>query len=88
MSPLQIVGLATNIQFLDDLAGHSEFAAGNVHTGFIEEHEQELFPTRMLSKHALCQAALAMVLMEQDRLWGRAAASSGMYVPGESHCAE
>ena len=34
----QIVGLATNTKFLDDLAGHREFEKANVHTGFIDQH--------------------------------------------------
>uniref|UniRef100_A0A1B0BPL6 Methylcrotonoyl-CoA carboxylase subunit alpha, mitochondrial n=1 Tax=Glossina palpalis gambiensis TaxID=67801 RepID=A0A1B0BPL6_9MUSC len=39
-----ISGLDTNINFLIDLANHSEFRAGNVHTGFIDQHFDTLFP--------------------------------------------
>ena len=35
---MQIVGLATNTKFLDDLASHREFVNGNVHTGFIDQY--------------------------------------------------
>ena len=62
----QIVGLNTNIRFLDSLAGHAEFAAGNVHTGFIEQHYSDLFPRRTLSDPTLCKAALALILKEYN----------------------
>ena len=62
----QIVGLNTNIRFLDSLAGHAEFAAGNVHTGFIEQHYSDLFPQRTLSDPILCKAALALILKEYN----------------------
>jgi 3-methylcrotonyl-CoA carboxylase alpha subunit len=60
-----IVGLATNISFLDTLAGHPKFAEGDVHTGFIDQHHSDLFPKRFLSNQTICQAALALVLIEQ-----------------------
>ncbi|XP_071492731.1 methylcrotonoyl-CoA carboxylase subunit alpha, mitochondrial-like [Diadema antillarum] len=62
----QIVGLKTNIRFLDDLAKHPEFKEGNVHTDFIPQHERELFPEKgALDDHTLCRAVLALVLFEQ-----------------------
>jgi 3-methylcrotonyl-CoA carboxylase alpha subunit len=60
----QIVGLGTNIRFLDDLAGHPEFQLGHVHTGFIEQYRSELFPKRALSSDLLCQGAIALVLLD------------------------
>ncbi|XP_064638144.1 methylcrotonoyl-CoA carboxylase subunit alpha, mitochondrial-like isoform X3 [Lineus longissimus] len=57
-----IVGLSTNVQFLEDLASHPEFQAGRVHTGFIDEHYDELFPERHVTNASLCKAALATVL--------------------------
>jgi len=30
------VGVSTNVEFLTTLAGHGEFIAGNVETGFIQ----------------------------------------------------
>jgi acetyl/propionyl-CoA carboxylase alpha subunit len=39
-----IAGLATNVNFLMDLAAHPEFVAGNVDTEFIPRHyDQVLF---------------------------------------------
>ena len=38
LTHFQIVGLATNTKFLDDLAGHQEFEKAKVHTGFIDQY--------------------------------------------------
>ena len=63
----QIVGLNTNIQFLDDLAGHPEFQLGHVHTGFIAQHVDDLFPKRTIPNDVICQAAVAIALIEAQR---------------------
>ncbi|XP_041032877.1 methylcrotonoyl-CoA carboxylase subunit alpha, mitochondrial isoform X2 [Carcharodon carcharias] len=61
-----IVGLNTNIDFLLNLAAHSEFEAGNVHTDFIPQHYNGLFPAKeATNKDVLCQAALALILHER-----------------------
>ncbi|XP_007425319.1 methylcrotonoyl-CoA carboxylase subunit alpha, mitochondrial [Python bivittatus] len=60
-----IVGLSTNVDFLLNLSAHPEFEAGNVHTNFIPQHYEELFPPkRAISKVTLCQAALGLILKE------------------------
>ncbi|XP_075717794.1 methylcrotonoyl-CoA carboxylase subunit alpha, mitochondrial [Rhinoderma darwinii] len=61
-----IVGLSTNIDFLLSLSGHPAFEAGDVHTNFIPQHYNELFPAKKeASNDMLCQAALGLVLKEQ-----------------------
>ncbi|XP_019388328.1 PREDICTED: methylcrotonoyl-CoA carboxylase subunit alpha, mitochondrial [Crocodylus porosus] len=61
-----IVGLSTNIDFLLSLSGHSQFEAGNVHTNFIPQHHDELFPSRKATHNeVLCQAALGLILKEK-----------------------
>ena len=60
----QVVGLSTNIQFLDDLAGHPDFQLGRVHTGFIAQHNDALFPKRTIPNDIACQAAIAIALIE------------------------
>ncbi|XP_038671932.1 methylcrotonoyl-CoA carboxylase subunit alpha, mitochondrial isoform X1 [Scyliorhinus canicula] len=61
-----IVGLNTNIDFLLNLAAHPEFEAGNVHTDFIPQHYDRLFPVKeATNKDVLCQAALALILHER-----------------------
>lgn len=63
---LQIVGLNTNIDFLLSLSGHPAFEAGDVHTGFIPQHYNELFPPKKgVSNQMLCQAALGLILKEK-----------------------
>lgn len=60
------MGLSTNIEFLLSLSGHPEFEAGNVHTNFIPQHYEELFPPKeAASKVALCQAAFGLLLREK-----------------------
>ncbi|XP_071949650.1 methylcrotonoyl-CoA carboxylase subunit alpha, mitochondrial-like [Antedon mediterranea] len=62
-----IVGVKTNINFLSTLASHKEFQAGEVHTEFIPLHNDSLFPTsKKSSPQVLCQAALALILNEQQ----------------------
>ncbi|KNZ63837.1 uncharacterized protein VP01_1095g4 [Puccinia sorghi] len=40
----QVVGPSTNIEFLKSLSSHPAFVAGEVETGFIEKHNEQLFP--------------------------------------------
>ena len=74
----QIVGLNTNIRFLDDLAAHRRFVSGDVNTGFIDEFYDELFPARTLANTVLCQGALAMMLIETQACREAALASNGV----------
>jgi acetyl/propionyl-CoA carboxylase alpha subunit len=37
-----VLGVTTNIAFLDRVLGHDAFAAGEVHTGFVEGRAEEL----------------------------------------------
>lgn len=74
---LQVVGLPTNIGFLYDLAKHPQFEKGHVHTGFIAEHGEELFPLQELSQSRLCQAVLALLLTEQQQTQLSSALSKG-----------
>ncbi|XP_034239215.1 methylcrotonoyl-CoA carboxylase subunit alpha, mitochondrial [Thrips palmi] len=59
-----IVGLETNVNFLMNLCQHKEFQKGNVHTGFIPEYHENLFPKQNVSDNLLVQAAFASVLCE------------------------
>ncbi|TFY54367.1 hypothetical protein EVG20_g9731, partial [Dentipellis fragilis] len=40
----KVVGVSTNIEFLRSLAGHEAFIDGEVETGFIPKHHDQLFP--------------------------------------------
>uniref|UniRef100_A0A1A9ZPP9 Methylcrotonoyl-CoA carboxylase subunit alpha, mitochondrial n=1 Tax=Glossina pallidipes TaxID=7398 RepID=A0A1A9ZPP9_GLOPL len=63
-----ISGLDTNINFLIDLADHSEFRAGNVHTGFIDQHFDTLFPPVKINDTDLCKAAFIEIQID-DGSW-------------------
>ncbi|KAE8603810.1 hypothetical protein XENTR_v10014472 [Xenopus tropicalis] len=61
-----IVGLSTNIDFLLSLSGHPAFESGDVHTDFIPQHYNELFPPKKSTpREVLCQAALGLILKEK-----------------------
>uniref|UniRef100_A0A1I8Q8K0 Methylcrotonoyl-CoA carboxylase subunit alpha, mitochondrial n=1 Tax=Stomoxys calcitrans TaxID=35570 RepID=A0A1I8Q8K0_STOCA len=64
LSEYHITGLQTNINFLIDLASHPEFQAANVHTGFIDQHFNTLFPPIEIKDDDLCKAALSLVFNE------------------------
>lgn len=64
-SLFQITGLETNVNFLIDLASHPHFQSGDVHTGFIPQHYDTLFPPVQVSEAKVFQAALALLTKEQ-----------------------
>ncbi len=54
-----ILGVTTNLPFLRVLLSHPAFAAGEIHTGFIDAHLEQLLPARSaLPQMALITAAL------------------------------
>lgn len=61
----QITGLDTNVNFLIDLASHPSFQAGDVHTGFIDQHLNTLFPPIEISEQTVCQAVAALITNEK-----------------------
>ncbi|XP_074113415.1 methylcrotonoyl-CoA carboxylase 1 [Cotesia typhae] len=64
LADYHIVGVETNIEFLKDLCIHPKFKAGVVHTGFINQCKDSLFPELQVPSDILCQAALATILCE------------------------
>jgi len=64
LSDYHITGLETNINFLVDLARHPNFQSGDVHTGFIDQHFDSLFPPLQISNATLIQATAALVSNE------------------------
>lgn len=71
LSQYHIAPLHTNLEFLIHLAQHPQFEAGNVHTGFIQEHKSELFaadtatvPARVL---AIAKLFELLSLREQQK---------------------
>uniref|UniRef100_A0AAR2KDP8 Methylcrotonoyl-CoA carboxylase subunit alpha, mitochondrial n=1 Tax=Pygocentrus nattereri TaxID=42514 RepID=A0AAR2KDP8_PYGNA len=77
-----IVGLSTNINFLLKLSGHPEFEAGNVHTSFIPQHSQQLFPPAVApTAEEACQAALGLLLRERAHTQEFVRQSDDVYSP-------
>lgn len=67
LSEYHVVGLTTNIPFLKVLASHPEFQSANVHTDFIEEHKDALFPEEVkLSVKSLSLAAATYLLSKHS----------------------
>ncbi|HHK42289.1 MAG TPA: acetyl-CoA carboxylase biotin carboxylase subunit [Planctomycetaceae bacterium] len=56
----RLEGITTNIPFLRKLMDHPDFVAGNLHTGFIAEHEEQLHQVADPSADeiTLCAAAI------------------------------
>ncbi|EDR15293.1 3-methylcrotonyl-CoA carboxylase, partial [Laccaria bicolor S238N-H82] len=62
-----VVGVSTNVEFLRTLAGNKSFINGEVETGFIPKHFDELFPpVEEPSPEILAQAALFVALRDHS----------------------
>ncbi|CAM9302222.1 unnamed protein product, partial [Ectocarpus sp. 13 AM-2016] len=64
----QVVGLPTNIDFCERVAGHRGFEEGGVTTAFLEEYGDEVVPspeTMPPPPHAVVLASVAVLLEEQ-----------------------
>lgn len=53
------------MEFLKDLSTHPKFQNGDVHTGFIEENYDSLFPTLQVPNEVLAQGTLGIILGEE-----------------------
>jgi acetyl-CoA carboxylase biotin carboxylase subunit len=63
-----LLGTVTNTAFLERVLGHPEFAAGNTHTGFLDEHADELRPPAPSAEdERLLLAAAALASPRFDR---------------------
>ena len=55
----EVAGPVTNIEFLKTICRSPDFIAGEVETGYIEKHREELFAPKPISDEILAQVALA-----------------------------
>lgn len=62
----EIAGPITNIEFLKTICKSPDFIAGNVETGYIEKHREELFAKKPIESEVLAQAALACLHNQKD----------------------
>ena len=60
----EVVGVATNVDFLKRVCGHGDFLAGEVETGFIDKHRDELFAPGHPGDEVFAQAALGLLLQD------------------------
>lgn len=60
----EVVGVATNIEFLKKVCEHASFMAGDVETGFIDKHRKQLFERQIPEAEVYAQAALGILLQD------------------------
>nr|CAG4637651.1 EOG090X02EP [Chydorus sphaericus] len=81
LSEYNIVGLNTNVDFLLQLSAHPQFVQGDVHTDFIDQHHEQLFPTKSVTNQLLGQAVLASLLSEVEFAKNRQASTYDPHNP-------
>jgi 3-methylcrotonyl-CoA carboxylase alpha subunit len=85
LARVEIVGLGTNVAFLERVVRSPAFAAADLDTGLIERCRAELFaPPAPASDELLAAAALAELLEEADAAEARARASGDPHSPWDS----
>ncbi|KAI9804382.1 MAG: hypothetical protein M1825_001280 [Sarcosagium campestre] len=62
----EVAGPATNIEFLKRICETPAFIAGEVETGFIQKHHDELFAEEWIPDEVYAQAALGLILGEMS----------------------
>ncbi|RAL68625.1 hypothetical protein DID88_007338 [Monilinia fructigena] len=60
----EVVGLSTNIEFLKKICKSPAFIRGDVETGYIQKHHDELFVDEIIEPEAFAQAALGILSQE------------------------
>jgi 3-methylcrotonyl-CoA carboxylase alpha subunit len=60
----EIVGLNTNIEFLKKICQSPAFISGDVETGYIKKHHDELFQEELTDLETFAQAALGLLMKD------------------------
>lgn len=60
----EVVGLSTNIEFLKKICKSPAFIRGEVETGYIQKHNDELFAPEIIQPETFAQAALGLLAKE------------------------
>ena len=71
-----ILGLKTNLAFLERVVGHPAFLAGETDTGFIERHRADLLPAESEVPLEALVAAAARIFMDERRAIAQAPQSA------------
>jgi 3-methylcrotonyl-CoA carboxylase alpha subunit len=78
----EVVGVATNIEFLGAIAAHPAFAAAELDTGFIARHRGDLVPkAKPATDRTLALAALSLFLARARQAEGAARISGDPHSP-------
>ena len=86
LAQTQVVGLATNVRFLEAIAAHPAFLAADLDTRFIERHRADLSPRpAAASPRVLAFAALGVLLERVNEARARAALAPRRAEPLEPH---
>ncbi len=75
----EVVGVQTNLPLLRAIAAHPAFAAGELDTGFIARHAEDLFGSADISgaqAEIVVRVAATLALLDEQRLAGAALAPS------------
>jgi 3-methylcrotonyl-CoA carboxylase alpha subunit len=82
MGETEVVGVTTNAQLLKALCSHPAFVGGEIDTGFIERHRDELFAEMAaIDDRALAVATLARVVEWHEATQAAAQASGDPWSP-------
>ena len=82
LADYQVVGVTTNVGFLGNVAAHAAFAAGDLDTGFIGRHREELFPAAGPAQdRTLALAALDVLLRREEEATRAASRSTDPFSP-------
>jgi 3-methylcrotonyl-CoA carboxylase alpha subunit len=82
LSDYHVVGVTTNIGFLERIAAHPAFAEADLDTAFIERHRAELFPdTCQASDRTFALAALDVLLRRAEEAAAAAKESGDPFSP-------
>ncbi len=73
LAETEVIGVKTNLAFLQQLVRHQAFIDGETDTGFIPRHREKLMPVEQLADEALIAAALRELAREE------AAAGTGVW---------
>ncbi|MBK8908002.1 MAG: ATP-grasp domain-containing protein [Rhodospirillales bacterium] len=85
LAGVQVVGTTTNVGFLSAVAAHPAFAAGDIHTGFIDQHRSQLLPEAApVTARFLALASLHVLLGRDREVRTQAARSRDPYSPWHS----
>ncbi len=82
LADCEIVGCVTNLPFLAAVAAHPAFAAGEIDTGFIERHADDLVPEpRPAGNEEVIIAVLDLLLTRREAVYRRAAQGNDLHSP-------